>query len=79
MTIDNYLHTQYNDPFIAQRADPFVTRGPEGEYYFTASVPAYDRVVLRKSATLDGLRDAEEITFAGRCVPTRFTAPGATP
>ena len=62
MTIDNYLHTQYNDPFIAQRADPFVTRGPEGEYYFTASVPAYDRGVLRKSATLDGLRDAEEIT-----------------
>ena len=29
---------------------------------FTASVPAYDRIVLRRSKTLAGLKDAEEIT-----------------
>lgn len=29
-------------------------------YIFTASVPAYDRIVLRRSDTLEGLADAEE-------------------
>ncbi len=59
--------TEYNTPFIEQRADPFITRGkgPEGRdyYYFTASVPAYDRIMLRRSETLEGLRDAEEVTI----------------
>ena len=54
--------TEYNIPFIEQRADPYVVRHTDGNYYFTASVPAYDRIVLRKSATLEGLRDAEEVT-----------------
>ena len=34
----------------------------DGTYYFTASVPAYDRIVLRRSDTLAGLADAEETT-----------------
>ena len=29
---------------------------------FTASIPAYDRIVLRRSKTLAGLKDAEEVT-----------------
>lgn len=33
--------------WIAQRADPYVIRHTDGIYYFTASVPAYDRIVLR--------------------------------
>ena len=48
-------------PFIEQRADPFITC-KDGRYYFTASVPAFDRVILRGSNTLDGLREAEEKT-----------------
>ena len=47
--------------FIEQRADPFIAHR-DGRYYFTASVPAFDRVILRGAATLDGLRDAEEKT-----------------
>ena len=46
--------------FIAQRADPFVTRAEDGTYYFTASVPAYDGIVLRNAETLEGLRNAPE-------------------
>ena len=46
-------------PWIEQRADPFVTR-VDGKYYFTASVPAYDSIVLRCSDTLSGLADAPE-------------------
>lgn len=55
--------TEYNIPFIEQRADPYVVRHTDGNYYFTASVPAYDKIVLRKSETLLGLKDAEEKTI----------------
>jgi len=35
----------------------------DGTYYFTASVPEYDRIVLRSSGTLEGLKDASEVTI----------------
>ena len=53
--------TEYNKPFILQRADPFVCRASDGSYYFTASVPSYDRIVLRHSPTLAGLAQAPEV------------------
>ena len=54
--------------FIQDRADPFITLGKDGYYYFTASYPmygfrdaqGYDRIILRRSKTLDGLKTAEE-------------------
>ena len=49
-----------NKPWILQRADPYVYRHTDGTYYFTASVPAYDGIVLRRSDTLAGLADAQE-------------------
>lgn len=52
--------TEYNTPFIEQRADPYVYRHTDGTYYFTASVPAYDCIALRKAGTLEGLRTAQE-------------------
>lgn len=52
----------FGKPWIMQRADPYVYRHTDGSYYFTASVPAYDRVVLRKADTLNGLAFAEEKT-----------------
>jgi hypothetical protein len=48
-------------PFIEQRADPYILRR-NGSYYFAASVPAFDRVILRKADTLEGLARAEEKT-----------------
>ena len=59
-----------SNPFIPQRADPHVSRH-DGRYYFTASVPEYDRVVLRASPTLRGLADASEKAL--------WTAPDAGP
>ena len=53
---------KYNEPWILQRADPYIYRHTDGTYYFTASVPAYDRIVLRHADTLAGLADAEEVT-----------------
>ena len=29
----------YQNPFIEERADPYITKGPDGFYYFTASYP----------------------------------------
>lgn len=62
MNRDNFRKTDYNEPFIMRRADPYVYRHRDGVYYFTASVPEYDRIILRRSLTLDGLKDAEEVT-----------------
>lgn len=51
----------YNKPWILQRADPYIYRHTDGTYYFTASVPAYDGIALRRADTLAGLVDAEEV------------------
>ena len=66
MNEKNYEQTIYNTPFITQRADPYIYRHLDGEYYFTASVPEYDRIILRHSDTLDGLKLADEVTIFGR-------------
>ncbi|WP_294469079.1 glycoside hydrolase family 43 protein [uncultured Ruminococcus sp.] len=50
----------FNRPWILQRADPYVYRHTDGNYYFTASVPEYDRIVLRRADSLSALPDAEE-------------------
>ena len=55
--------TIYNKPFITERADPYAYKAADGTYYFTGSVPEYDRIVLRHADTLMGLRDAEEKTL----------------
>lgn len=51
---------KYNEPWILQRADPYIYRHTDGTYYFTASIPEYDCIFLRKSNTLEGLAQAEE-------------------
>ncbi|GAA3341579.1 hypothetical protein GCM10020358_33490 [Amorphoplanes nipponensis] len=48
------------DPLIEQRADPFITHRHRGRYYFTGSVPEYDRVVVRGATTIAGLATAAE-------------------
>lgn len=63
MNAGNYKRTEYNNPFIMQRADPYVYRDAKGNYFFTASVPEYDRIILRKSNSIDGLAKAEEKTI----------------
>ncbi len=59
MNQNSYKATPWNKPFIPQRADPFVTRVGE-RWYFSASVPEYDRIALRTADSLEGLRTAEE-------------------
>lgn len=51
---------KYNTVWIPQRADPYIYKHTDGTYYFTASVPAYDGIVLRKASSLKELETAKE-------------------
>ncbi len=59
MEISKVKLTEYNVPWIEQRADPYVCKR-EGWYYFTASVPEYDRIILRRASSLRDLQTAKE-------------------
>lgn len=50
----------YRNPLVEQRADPHIHRHTDGHYYFTATAPEYDRIILRRSRTLKGLTRADE-------------------
>jgi GH43 family beta-xylosidase len=48
-------------PLILQRADPCIRRHTDGWYYFTASVPEYDRIELRRARTIEELALARPV------------------
>lgn len=52
----------FPNPFIPQRADPWLIKHSDGFYYFIATTPQYDRIELRRSETLLGLQCAEPKT-----------------
>ncbi|KAB2335931.1 family 43 glycosylhydrolase [Bacillus mesophilum] len=52
---------EYPNPLIEQRADPYIVRHTDGYYYFTGSYPLYDRIVLRRAKTIEGLQTSEEV------------------
>jgi len=54
------MSTQYANPIVPCRADPWVLK-QDGDYYFTASVPQYDRLEIRRASTLAGLDTAEPV------------------
>lgn len=63
MNANNYKVTDYNIPMIENRADPYVYKHVDNQYYFTGSVPEYDRIVLRQGKTLMELAYAPEKTL----------------
>ncbi len=46
------------NPLILQRADPHITKHSDGYYYYMGTVPAFDRLELRRAPTIGGLRTA---------------------
>ncbi|CAM4109139.1 family 43 glycosylhydrolase [Paenibacillus alkaliterrae] len=61
MQASGQTQAQLRNPLVEQRADPWVLKHTDGYYYFTGSVPEYDRIELRRSATIAGLADAAEV------------------
>ncbi|KAK3505487.1 alpha-N-arabinofuranosidase II precursor [Neurospora crassa] len=53
----------YTNTLIPQRADPHISKHTDGYYYFTATVPAYDSIIIRRSPTIQGLSSAPETTI----------------
>lgn len=51
----------HNNPLVECRADPHVFLHTDGYYYFTASVPEYDRIELRRSESIEGLANPNAI------------------
>ena len=49
----------WSNPILLQRADPHVVLHSDGWYYFTATVPEYDRIELRRARTLGALASAD--------------------
>ena len=52
---------KYSDVLIPQRADPCILLADDGWYYFTASVPAFDLIELRRARTIEELPDAHQV------------------
>lgn len=61
--VGNVVLKDYSNPLIEQRADPYIHKHTDGYYYFTGSYPLYDRIVLRRAKTIEGLSDAEEVVI----------------
>lgn len=57
-------------PLIPQRADPCIRRHADGWYYFTASIPLYDGIELRRARTV------RELAFAPATIVWRKPATG---
>ena len=63
MNITDITEDDERKPLILQRADPYVYFHSDGYYYFTASVPEYDRIELRRSWSVKGLAQAQGVTI----------------
>jgi len=61
MTVGSGVIMQFKNPVIEQRADPYIYLHTDGYYYFTASVPQYDRIEIRRAKELDELATSEII------------------
>ena len=50
--------SEFSNPIVLQRADPWVYKHTDGYYYYTASVPEYDRIELRRASKIEELNMA---------------------
>src|SRR5690625_5846712 len=63
------------NPVTPQRADPWVYKHTDGYYYFTGSVPAYDRIELRRDRKSTRLNSSHvAISYAVFCLKKKTKA-----
>src|SRR5438067_3153546 len=51
------------NPIVRQRADPHVYLDADGWYYYTATVPEYDRIELRRARSIQTLGSAAPVVI----------------
>lgn len=52
---------KFINPIVQQAADPWVYRHVDGYYYFTASVPEYDRIEIRRVKQISDLTETNPV------------------
>jgi GH43 family beta-xylosidase len=57
---------QFHNPIVRQRADAQAMLHSDGYYYFTATVPEYDRIEVRRARSLDDLGGKAEVKVVWR-------------
>ncbi len=50
----------YINPVAEERADPWVYKDTDDTYYFIASVPEFDRIILRSAKSINEINNAKE-------------------
>ena len=61
---------RYDPPLILQRADPCILLSEDGYYYFTATVPAFDLIELRRARSIEELAAAAGQRWSGAAMRT---------
>ncbi|GLB51592.1 glycosyl hydrolase [Neptunitalea chrysea] len=51
---------EFDNPIAEKRADPWVYKSEDGFYYLIATVPEYNKIVLRKAKRINELKGAKE-------------------
>lgn len=75
MTVEeNQLREAFSNPIVLQRADPWIYKHTDGYYYYTASVPAYDCIELRRAATIQDLGTAIPVVIWTKHAEGRMSA-----
>ena len=67
------IKRQFPNPLVEQRADPWIYKHTDGYYYFTASVPAYDCIELRRARSIEELGTAEPVVIWRKHVKGRMS------
>ena len=67
------IKRQFPNPLVEQRADPWIYKHTDGYYYFTASVPAYDCIELRRARSIEELGTAEPVIIWRKHVKGRMS------
>lgn len=53
------MNAENTGALVLQRADPWIHRDADGNYFFIATSPEFDRIEMRQSETVAGIREAE--------------------
>jgi GH43 family beta-xylosidase len=61
MSKDVFLEAnkEFKNPIVLQRADPWVYKHTDDDYYFTGSVPAYDCIEIRRADSIQELGNVQ--------------------
>ncbi|MBU3155440.1 family 43 glycosylhydrolase [Clostridium estertheticum] len=68
------ISQEYKNPIVRQAADPFVYKHSDGYYYFTSSVPEYDRIEIRRAKTIEELGSISPIVVWRKHVDGEMSA-----